>query len=179
MKRLLQIAKLGLLLGATIFGGVTAAYPVIRERVVEFGELGPEDVDGIYALCVFLPGPSFLNLWGAISARVGGLPGAFVGSVALLLPAFLLVLLLPMAAAIPPIGARTAGAFNGAVWATAGLLIATGIEGVRKLRSAFHKWLAAVVLPAAFLGMHPTLLLMAVIGCGALYHWTQSHKEVA
>lgn len=178
MQRLLKIARLGFFLGATIFGGVNAAYPVIRERAQELGEMSADDVDGLFALCIFLPGPSFLNLWGAIGSRVAGLPGALVGTIALMLPAFLLVLLLPLTAAIPVIGARTEGAFNGAVWATAGLLIATGIEGVRKLKTPFHRWMAAAVLPAAFLGMHPVLLLITVVACGALFHWVTARKEV-
>ncbi|HYF91100.1 MAG TPA: chromate transporter [Symbiobacteriaceae bacterium] len=168
MKKLWQIARMGLLLGATVFGGVAAAYPRVRERCTELGEITAEEVDGLYALAVVLPGPSFLNLWGAVSARTGGLIGAVVGEIALLLPAVVLVLALPLTTVIPWIGARTEGALNGSIYATAGLLLATGIEAVRK-HKGYRPWLiTALGLGALLAGVHPVFLLILVLGWGAL-----------
>jgi len=164
MNRLFRIARMGLWLGATIFGGVAAAYPRVRQHSAELGNLAPEEVDGLYALAVVMPGPSFLNLWGAVSARVGGLAGALVGEVALLTPAFLLVLALPLVAQVPWIGAHTAGAVSGATYATAGLLLATGLEGLRKDKGLL---LTGLTLAALFAGVHPVLLLILVLGWGA------------
>lgn len=165
MARWMRIARMGLWLGATVFGGVTAAHAHIRERAEELG-LTPAEVDGLYALAVVLPGPSFLNLWGAVCLRSGGFPGAILGQCALLLPALLLVLGLPLLGALDWVGARAGGAAQAAIWATAGLLAATGIEGWRRTRS--RRWLAAGALVALILGVHPLLVLAVVLGVGAV-----------
>jgi chromate transport protein ChrA len=179
MRRYWRIAKMGLWLGATVFGGVAAAYPLVRGHAVELGEISGEEVDGLYALSVFLPGPSFLNLWGAVSARAGGMAGAFIGQVCLLLPAFLLVLILPQSLRIGYIASHTDGALNGAIWATAGLLIAAGIEQFRKLQGRAYQGLALLVLGALLLGAHPVLLLVAVLGGGAVLGYVQTQRRAA
>lgn len=171
MRRLWRIARMGFYLGATVFGGVAAAYPLVRERAAELGDLTPEEVDGLYALAVLLPGPSFLNLWGAVSARAGGWAGAAVGQVSLLLPAFLLVLVLPLSTRIPWVGAHASGALHGAIWATGGLLLATAIEGLRKKRSVKELLAVAGLLAALLVGVHPVLLLVVVLGYGAVTGW--------
>lgn len=175
----MQIARMGFWLGTTVFGGVNVAYPIIRERAQELGNITPEDVDGFYALAVFLPGPSFLNLWGGVTIRAAGVAGALVGNLALMLPAFLLVLLLPLSTRIAYVGAHGSGALNGAVWATAGLLIATGVDSYRKLQTGFHRLLVPVLLAGLLLGLHPVFLLVATIGAGALSGYVMRKKETA
>lgn len=179
MKRYWRIARMGLYLGATVFGGVAAAYPYVRAKASELGDISPEEVDGLYAVAVFLPGPSFLNLWGAVSARVGGLLGALLGQVALILPAFLLVLLLPLTTRIPWIGAHSAGALNGTIWATSGLLLATGIEGIRKLKTWQSRAVAILGLGLLVAGVHPVLLLVCGIAGGVLAAVRQPAKREA
>jgi chromate transport protein ChrA len=178
MHKIFRIARMGFWLGATIFGGVTAAYPHIRTHASELGEIQPEEVDALYALAVFLPGPSFLNLWGAVSARAGGLLGALVGELALLMPSFLVVMLLPLAAHLPYLETHTAGALYGAIWSTVGLMAATGVDSLRRDKSDYGRLLAAVALVALLLGMHPMLLLLLMIGGGATYGARQ-HRKVA
>jgi chromate transport protein ChrA len=177
MQRYLRITRMGLWLGSTVFGGLNAAYPVIRQRAAELGGITPEDVDGLYTLAVLLPGPSFLNLWGAVSARAGGWPGAVIGQIALLLPAFVLALLLPLTARIPWLQAHAAGALNGAVWGTAGLLLATGIEGLRKQKSAGLRVITGLSLVALLAGISPLLLLLAVLVWGVLAAYLPRWKE--
>ncbi len=174
-----QLFTLGLWLGATIFGGVAAAYPVIRQKAQELNWMSAEDVDGSYALAVFLPGPSFLNLWGAVSVRVGGLPGALIAQVGLLLPAFSLVLLMPLLARIPWVAAHADGAMVGAVYATAGLLIAAGLEGLRKWKENWTRLLGFVMLALIFLGVHPLLLLVGGVTLGAVRAVHLTAKEAA
>lgn len=169
MHKYLRIAQMGLFLGGTVFGGVASAYPIVRERAADLGDISGEEVDALYALAVFFPGPSFMNLWGSVCARAGGMLGAFIGQVCLLLPAFSLVMVLPLLSQIPWIAGRSAGAFNGAVWSTVGLMIATGVENFRKQKSAGARIMAGVGLAALFLGMHPTVLLVLMIAGGVGY----------
>lgn len=179
LQRLVRITRMGLFLGATVFGGVAAAYPVVRERAATLGEISGEEVDGLYALSVFLPGPSFLNLWGAVCARVGGLTGAFVGQVALLTPAFLIVMLLPLLGQIGFIAARANGALYGAIWGTAGLLLAAGIDGVRKQKGGIQRIVIGGGLAALMAGAHPVLLMLLVVGIGAASSYLPAVRKAA
>lgn len=179
MRKYWQLFTLGLWLGTTIFGGVNQAYPVIRQKAEELGWMTGEEVDGTYALSVFLPGPSFLNLWGAVSIRTGGFFGAVIGQVGLLAPAFSLVMLLPLLGRIPWVEARTDGAMMGAVYATAGLLIATGIEGLKKWKQNWHRAVGLAMLVLIFLGLHPLLILMGGAAAGAIRATIQVRKEAA
>jgi len=153
----------GLHLGTTVFGGVTQAYPIIRS----IGWIPAEEVDELYAISLFLPGPSFLNLWGAVSSRVAGLPGAIAGQVGLILPSFVLVLALPLLARVPWVAARAHGAMAGAAWATAGLLLATGVEGFRKLKRPLYRGLTGGALALLLLRVHPLLVLAGSMALGA------------
>lgn len=86
LQQLWHIAKLGFWLGSTVFGGVSAADPIIRDQAPH---LGPEKVDGLYAKSVCLPGPSFMNLWGRGMRPRCRFPRALAGQVALPLRAYL------------------------------------------------------------------------------------------
>ncbi|HEY3368753.1 MAG TPA: chromate transporter [Symbiobacteriaceae bacterium] len=179
-QRLIAIARAGLFLGATVFGGIAMGYPEIRMLAPQVGDISVEEVDGLYALSVSFPGPSFLNLWGAVGARLGGFMGAVVGEVSLLVPGVSLVLLLPLTVRLPYIGSHTAGALQGAVWATAGLMLATGIENARKLKDWNHQAMAAAGLAALFLGLHPLLLMALMLAAGAGIGYLRTPgKEVA
>jgi chromate transport protein ChrA len=178
LKRLQRIAQLGLYMGATVFGGVSVGYPIIRERAPELGEISGEEVDGLYTLAVFLPGPSFLTLWGAVAARAAGMLGALVAMTSLLLPAFLLVLLLPLTTKIGYVASHIEGALQGATWGTAGLLAATGVEQLMKQRSGTHRAILLLGLGALFLGMHPLLLMVLVLAWGA-WNGLRASREIS
>lgn len=181
MKNLMRIATMGLWLGTTVFGGVSVAYPIIRERAQELGDVTPEQVDGLYAVSVFLPGPSFLTLWGSVTGRAAGFLGALVGEVAVMLPATILVLLLPLLAHLEWVGARTSGALYGAMWATGGLLVATGIEQMRKLKTTGRRLAASALMALLLLGLHPILVLAGSIASGVVYSYVRqgARKEAA
>lgn len=168
LRKTWQLFILGFWLGASIFGGVTAAYPIIRKKMADLGWLSPVETDAFYATAVFLPGPSFLNLWGAVAMRVGGWPGAIAGQVGLLSPSLLLVCLLPLTVQIAAIATHVDSILRGTVWATAGMLLATGFEGLHRL-SARLRWLSMAALGLLLMGVHPLLLLLLAAGAGALW----------
>lgn len=166
--RLLKIFLLGLWLGATVFGGIAAAYPVIRERAENEKWLTGDEVDALYAVAVILPGPSFMNLWGSVAARVAGFPGAIAAQFGLILPAFLLVCLLPFCGRISFVAAHKTVLLQGVTWATTGLLVSSGIEGLRKQKSNSLKWLTPAAFGLLITGLHPLIVLGAGI-CIGLY----------
>lgn len=177
LARIWQLFCFGLWMGTTVFGGIATAYPVMRAKSEELDWLSGEEVDGLYAVAVFLPGPSFLNLWGAIAVRVAGMPGAVAAQVGLLLPSFLLVWSLPLLARIPFIGARTGGILQGTVWATAGLLVSAGVEGLIKLKTMQLRYAAAVLFGLLLLGVHPLALLVLSIAAGVAWSLRPAQKE--
>lgn len=158
-----QIIRHGLILGATIFGGVSIAYPQIRRIAPEAFGLSESEVDGSYALAYILPGPSFLNLWGAVCMRVAGPLGAILGELALLLPSMLCVLLLPQLGRFAWIAAHSGGMGAGAAWATVGLTLATGLEGIRKLKHRKDLAAGALLLLLGALGFHTLACLVTVL----------------
>jgi chromate transport protein ChrA len=160
--RYLTIIGHGLKLGSTIFGGVTVAYPAIRQMVPKAYGINESEVDGLYAFAYILPGPSFLNLWGAVCMRVAGLPGAILGEVALLLPSTLIVLLLPQLGRIGWLAAHSGGMSAGAAWATVGLTLAAGLDGIRKMKHRQDLLAAALLLLLGALGLR-TIAILAVV----------------
>jgi chromate transport protein ChrA len=154
-----QILRTGFQLGSTIFGGITVAYPAIRRMApIGFG-LAEAEVDGLYAFAYILPGPSFLNLWGAVCMRVAGLPGAILGEAALLLPSTLLVLLLPQLGRFAWVAAHSGGMGAGAAWATVGLTLAAGLDGLRKMKVGMDRVVVALLFGLGALGLHSLVAL--------------------
>lgn len=161
--RYLKVIGHGLILGATVFGGVSIAYPTIRRLAPDSFGLNESEVDGLYAFAYLLPGPSFLNLWGAVCMRVAGLPGAILGEAALLLPSTLAVLLLPQLGRIGWLAAHSSGMGAGAAWATVGLTLAVGLEGLRKLKFRTDMLAAGVLLGLGAVGLHTLACLVLVL----------------
>ncbi|HLO04204.1 MAG TPA: chromate transporter [Symbiobacteriaceae bacterium] len=161
--RYLKIIGHGLTLGASVFGGVSVAYPAIRRLAPSSFDLNESEVDGLYAFAYILPGPSFLNLWGAVCMRVAGLPGAILGEVALLLPSTLIVLLLPQLGRIGWLAAHSGGMGAGAAWATVGLTLAAGLDGIRKMKQRKDLLAAAILLVLGALGIHSMACLAVVL----------------
>jgi chromate transport protein ChrA len=167
LSRYIQILRIGLRLGSSVFGGISVAYPVIRQEAPKAFGLSESEVDGLYALAYLLPGPSFLNLWGAVCMRVAGIPGAVLGEIALLLPSLLLVFVLPLLGRITWLAARSSGILAGAAWSTVGLMIASGIDFLRRLKG-WDLAVAAALLVILALGLHPLAGLGLVVACYTL-----------
>jgi len=75
------------------FGGGYAAIPLIREMVLSYGWLNEESLTYMIAVSESTPGPIMVNLATYIGSIRGGLVGAAMATVAVVLPAFLIVLL--------------------------------------------------------------------------------------
>lgn len=75
------------------FGGGYAAIPLIREMVLSHGWLNEESLTYMIAVSESTPGPIMVNLATYIGSDRGGFPGAVIATIAVILPAFLIVLL--------------------------------------------------------------------------------------
>lgn len=79
--------------GCFSFGGAYAAIPLIRDVVLSYGWLDDEALSYMIAISESTPGPIMVNLATYVGSSQGGLPGAALATFAVVLPAYLMILL--------------------------------------------------------------------------------------
>ena len=81
-------------IGLFSFGGAYAAIPLMREVVLSYGWIGEEKLAYMIAVSESTPGPIMVNLATYVGSVTAGVPGAILATFAVVLPAFLIVILL-------------------------------------------------------------------------------------
>jgi len=79
--------------GCFAFGGAYGAIPLIRDVVMSYGWLNDELLAYMIAVSESTPGPIMVNLATYIGSNQAGFLGAFVATLAVVLPSFLIILL--------------------------------------------------------------------------------------
>jgi len=79
--------------GCFSFGGAYAAIPLIREVVLSYGWVTEEMLTDMIAVSESTPGPIMVNLATYVGTSQAGIPGAVIATLASILPAFLIILL--------------------------------------------------------------------------------------
>ena len=79
--------------GCFAFGGAYGAIPLIREIVLEYGWLTDEAITYMIAVSESTPGPSMVNMATYVGSSQAGLLGALLATFAVVLPAFVIILL--------------------------------------------------------------------------------------
>ena len=80
--------------GLFSFGGAYAAIPLMRDVVVSYGWIEDEMLSYMIAVSESTPGPVMVNLATYIGSAQAGIPGALIATGAVILPAFVIILLL-------------------------------------------------------------------------------------
>ena len=80
--------------GLFSFGGAYAAIPLIREVVFSYGWVSEEMLIDMIAVSESTPGPIMVNLATYVGTRQAGIPGAIIATLASILPAFVIILLI-------------------------------------------------------------------------------------
>jgi len=80
--------------GCFSFGGAYAAIPLIRDVVLSYGWVSEEMLTDMIAVSESTPGPIMVNLATYVGASQAGIPGAVIATLASILPAFLIILLI-------------------------------------------------------------------------------------
>ena len=75
------------------FGGAYGAIPLIRDAVHSYGWLTDDELSYMIAVSESTPGPIMVNLATYIGADQAGFPGAIIATLAVVLPAYLVILL--------------------------------------------------------------------------------------
>ena len=175
-------------IGLFSFGGAYAAIPLIREVVLSYGWLTDEKLSYMIAVSESTPGSIIVNMATYIGSAQAGVSGAAVATAAVVLPAFLLVILIT---ALVKKGIRNEivqSAIGGMKACMIGVILATGIYMV--LTNCFGNFqavsadLAAIVLTVVLAavyfgaqkvrkrGMSPILLICLAGIAGVLtYGW--------
>ena len=81
-------------IGLFSFGGAYSAIPLIREVVLKYGWIEEETLSYMIAVSESTPGPIMINLATYIGNAKAGILGAVVSTVAVALPAFIIVIVL-------------------------------------------------------------------------------------
>jgi chromate transporter len=165
--KLSRLAWQFLRIGSTGFGGPMALIGLMQERLVEKEQaVTAEDFTTGVALGQTLPGPIAVDCATHIGYRLRGVAGAVVTTVALIAPAFLVMLILtPLYFKYGRVP-HVEGFFRGVGAAVVAVILSAGIRlGQKSLRAVAP----AVIAVAAFAGtlahLHPVLL---ILGAGAL-----------
>ena len=83
-----------LAVGCFSFGGAYSAIPLIRDVVMNYGWMSEETLTYMIAVSESTPGPIMVNLATYVGSSQAGLPGAIIATFAVVLPAFVIMLLL-------------------------------------------------------------------------------------
>ena len=79
--------------GCFAFGGAYGAIPLIRDIVLSYGWLDDEALTYMIAISESTPGPIMVNMATYIGSSQGGFWGAVIATTAVVLPAFIIILL--------------------------------------------------------------------------------------
>ncbi|KPN96901.1 chromate efflux transporter [Lysinibacillus sp. ZYM-1] len=117
------------LAGALVFGGGHVVLPLLEAQFVQSGQMSTSDFLAGYGMTQAVPGPLF-TFAAYIGMAIAGVPGAIIATLAIFLPAFLLVIgALPFWFSLSRI-ARLKGAMAGANAAVVGILVAAFIHPI-------------------------------------------------
>ena len=79
--------------GLFSFGGGYVSIPLIREIVLSYGWMDDEMITHIIAVSESTPGPLMVNMATYVGSSQGGILGALIATLAVVLPAFLIIVL--------------------------------------------------------------------------------------
>ncbi len=113
--------------GCFAFGGAYSAIPLIREIVLSYGWLTEDALAGMIAISESTPGPIMVNMATYIGSSKAGVPGAVIATAAVVLPAFLIVIILVALLKNFIKKDATQAVMGGLRSCVAGIILATGV----------------------------------------------------
>ena len=128
----LRLFLLFLEIGAVSFGGGYGMLSVIRDEVLSHGLLSEEQLMNFIAVAESTPGPIAINMATFIGSSQGGLLGAFLATLGVILPAFTIILLIAVILKNLLKYKGVQGFLSGVRPAVAALILATAVTmGIR------------------------------------------------
>ncbi len=150
--------------GCFAFGGAYGAIPLIRDVVLSYGWLTDETLTYMIAVSESTPGPIMVNLATYVGSNQGGLLGAIIATLAVILPSFFVILLLMVALKTLLKNKYVQAILRGLKPCIIGIILATGVymtvNHVVSLEGATISIQAAIItaiLAAVMFGSKPIL----------------------
>ncbi len=112
--------------GIFAFGGAYGAIPLIREVVLSYGWLDDEMLTYMIAVSESTPGPIMVNLATYVGSSQAGFFGAFLATLAVVLPAFVIILMFMVVLKTALKNRYVQAALNGMKPCIIGIILATG-----------------------------------------------------
>lgn len=81
-------------IGAFSFGGGYGMISLIREKVLLYGWLTEEEMLNMIAVAESTPGPIAVNMATFVGSEQGGIPGALLATLGVVLPSFIIILII-------------------------------------------------------------------------------------
>ena len=113
--------------GLFSFGGAYAAIPLIRDVVLAHGWMDDEMLSYMIAVSESTPGPIMVNLATYVGGNKGGLLGAVIATMAVMLPAFLIIIIIMVLAKKRHKNPYVKAALRGIKPCVIGIILAMGI----------------------------------------------------
>ena len=168
--------------GLFSFGGAYAAIPLIREVVLSYGWVTEEILTDMIAVSESTPGPIMVNLATYVGTSQAGIPGAAIATLASILPAFVIILLIMAVMKRTLNNKYVQAVMRGLQSCVIGVITAVGIQMIWKNAilpataeaADFRPLILAAVLAAVYFGsrkiraMKKGLSPIALIGISAL-----------
>lgn len=114
--------------GCFSFGGAYGAIPLIRDVVIQYGWLSQEKLTYMIAVSESTPGPIMVNLATYIGNEQGGLVGAQLATLAVILPSFIIILLITVLLKSALKNRYVQAVLRGLKPCVIGIVLATGID---------------------------------------------------
>lgn len=174
-------------MGALTFGGGYAMIPFIEETVLRHGWMTTTELVDFIAISESTPGAFAVNISTYIGSEVGGILGAIVATLGLVLPPFLIILLIAKVYAKIKENIIVQGAMLGLKATVVGLIAATVLrvgreifffEGINLavLQSAYFYVSLGIFAVALFLllykKLNPILIIVLSAAAGILFGYT-------
>lgn len=159
--------------GCFAFGGAYGAIPLIRDVVLSYGWMSDETLTYMIAVSESTPGPIMVNLATYVGSNQGGLLGAALATFAVILPAFVIVLLVMVLLKSCLENKYVQAVLHGLKPCIVGIILATGAYmTVNHAAADIRAGILTVVLAALMFGSKPVfkkkmspIALIAISAC--------------
>ena len=145
--------------GLFSFGGAYGAIPLIKDVVLHYKWMNEEQISNIIAISESTPGPIMVNLATYVGSTKGGILGAAIATIAVVLPAFFIILIVMFLLRKIMNNPYTQAVLRGLKPCIIGIIFATGISMIVKnsvyplaQRGEMLSLILAVVLATIYFG---------------------------
>ena len=163
--------------GCFSFGGAYAAIPLIREVVLSYGWVSEEMLTDMIAVSESTPGPIMVNLATYVGSSQAGIPGAIIATLASILPAFVIILLIMEVMKRTLDNKAVQAVMKGLQACVTGMILVTGTRMFRRtVKTRLECAVVLIFFVLAILKVSPALLILAAIPFGWCYVWWQTRR---